>query len=604
MQAVILAAGMGRRLGDLTKDSTKCMVKVNGVTLIERMLSILDKKQLRKIVLVVGYKADILKRYITSLSVKTPIEYIENPIYDKTNNIYSLFLARKYLLQDDTILLESDLVFEEQVLEHLFKNPYPSLALVSKYESWMDGTVVELDHEDNIKRFISKKEFQFNETQSYFKTVNIYKFSKHFSATHYVPFLEAYSKALGNNEYYEQVLKVISLLDKPEIKAECLNGEAWYEIDDIQDLSIAETIFAEPQKKLEKFQKSYGGYWRYSKVLDFCYLVNPFFPSKRLMDELKTNFESLLCNYPSGMDVNSLLAAKYFGLHKQNIVVGNGAAELIKSLMSMLSGKIGIVFPTFEEYSNRCKPENVVAFYPQNADFSYTVDDLMEFFSNRTLSSLALINPDNPSGNYIPKKDLLRLIDWAAEEKIRLIVDESFVDFADTEEPGTLLSQSLLKKNPHVIVVKSISKSFGVPGLRIGIMASGDKELIAQIKNDVAIWNINSFAEYYMQIYEKYHAEYTLAMQRFWNVRKEYIKMLGQIQGLRVVPSQANYLMCEILHPCGAKTLTQDLLVKYNILIKDLSSKKGINGADYIRIAVRTEQENEKIVKALRELLG
>ena len=217
MQAIILAAGMGKRLKDLTSNATKCMVEVNGVTMIERMLSQLDALELNKIIMVVGYESRKLTEYVQSLPIKTKIEFVDNDVYYKTNNIYSLYLARDYLTQDDTLLLESDLIFEDAVLRRLLDNPYPSLALVAKFESWMDGTVVVLDEENNIKNFLGKKDFVFEDIAGYYKTVNIYKFSKSFSQSHYVPFLEAYSKALGNNEYYEQVLKVITLLDKPEI---------------------------------------------------------------------------------------------------------------------------------------------------------------------------------------------------------------------------------------------------------------------------------------------------------------------------------------------------------------------------------------------------
>ena len=603
MQAIVLAAGMGKRLKELTNDATKCMVKVNNVTMIERMLSSLDKRNLERIVIVVGYKAEKLVDFIQTLSIQTPICFVENKIYNKTNNIYSLYLAKDYLLEDDTLLLESDLVFEEAVLDRILENPYPSLALVSKYESWMDGTVVEIDDEGNILRFRSKKEFKFKKTENYYKTVNIYKFSKEFSKTHYVPFLEAYCKALGNNEYYEQVLKVITLLDKPEIKAVCLTNESWYEIDDVQDLDIAESIFADESDKLKKMQSRFGGYWRYPHLIDFCYLVNPFYPCKKLMEEIKANFEELLTNYPSGMRVNSLLAAKLFGLHQENIVVGNGAAELIKSLMSRLNGKIGVIFPTFEEYPNRCEKEDLIPFIPQNDTFPYTAHDLISFYSDNKVDILTLINPDNPSGNYIEKNDVLRLAKWAEEYNVRLIVDESFVDFCDKESSPSLLSNEILHEYPHLIVVKSISKSYGVPGLRLGILASDDEALIAFLKKDVAIWNINSFGEFYMQIAEKYQSDYLEALERFYKARYHYIESLRKISGLRVIDSQANYLMCEILPPHSSSEVTQRLLTQFNILIKDLSNKRGIDGRQYIRIAVKRPKENDLLVNALTEIL-
>lgn len=603
MQAIILAAGMGKRLKELTNNNTKCMVKVNGVTMIERMLLQLDKRNLSSIIIVIGYKGDLLKKYIESLNINTPITFVENNIYDKTNNIYSLYLARNYLLKEDTLLLESDLIFEDSVLSKILDNPYKSLALVAKFQSWMDGTVVTLDEHNNILSFLDKKSFRFSDIEYYYKTVNIYKFSKEFSNTHYVPFLEAYSKALGNNEYYEQVLKVIALLNKPEIKAVKLDDEAWYEIDDIQDLDIAESIFTQSvEDKLKKIQKRYGGYWRYPGLKDFCYLVNPFYPNRKLLDELKMNFENLLADYPSGIHVNSLLAGKYFDINENNIVVGNGAAELIKSLMELLPGKVGIQTPTFEEYPNRRTPHEIVTFHSDKKDYSYNVTDLINFYEDKDISALLLINPDNPSGNYIPKVDILKLADWCVKKKITLIVDESFVDFSEYEENPTLLDADILKHYSNLVVIKSISKSYGVPGLRLGIMASGNEEVINKIKSDVSIWNINSFAEYYMQIFEKYRKDYESAMDRFKVVRKKYVAQLELVRGLTVIPSQANYVMCELTGDISAKKLTEILLDKYNIFIKDLSNKKGING-EYIRLAVKTEEENQLIVNSIRSVL-
>lgn len=236
MQAIILAAGMGKRLKQLTQNNTKCMVKVNGIPMINRTLSQLDRLSLSRIVIVVGYEGEKLTGHIRTLDVKTPVVFVENPIYNKTNNIYSLFLAKDYLLKEDTLLLESDVIFQDSVLDCLMEDPRDSLALVAKYEAWMDGTCVRLSEQDDIIDMISKKQFRFSEIEDYYKTVNLYKFSREFSRTHYVPFLEAYTKALGNNEYYEQVLKVLVALDDPGIKAKRLSpDQKWYEIDDIQE---------------------------------------------------------------------------------------------------------------------------------------------------------------------------------------------------------------------------------------------------------------------------------------------------------------------------------------------------------------------------------
>ena len=599
MQAIILAAGMGKRLKEMTKNNTKCMVKVNGVTLIERMLRQIERLKLSRIIIVIGYEGKKLVDFIGTLGINTPIEYINNPIYDRTNNIYSLALAKEWLCKEDTLLFESDLIFEDSVLDALVSDPRDTLALVDKYESWMDGTCVKLNDEDDIEAFIPGKNFKFEEIRDYYKTVNIYKFSKSFSETHYVPFLNAYQAALGENEYYEQVLRVVTMLEDKKIKAKRLDGEKWYEIDDIQDLDIAESIFSpDEDERVKLLQKRYGGYWRYPKLLDFCYLVNPYFPPGKMRDELRANFDRLLTQYPSGMYVNSLLAAKNFGVHIENILVGNGAAELIKSLMSIIKGKTGFIRPTFDEYPNRYDPESSVYFVPENPDYLYTADDVMDFFKDKDIRNLVVINPDNPSGNYIAKLDLLRMVKWAADKGIRLIIDESFTDFAD-EEDNTLIDQDILTANPHLFVMKSISKSYGVPGLRLGVLSSGDTETIALMKKDVSIWNINSFAEFYMQIEEKYKKDYISSLVKLRAERKRFQNELDKIVGVRVIPSQANFIMVKLDDGISPKELLKKLLIKHDLLIKELTTK--VNGNNYLRLAVRDTDDNNKLIKALRE---
>lgn len=604
MQAIILAAGMGKRLGELTKDNTKCMVPVNGIRLIDRMLSQLSTLQLNRVVIVVGYQGENLIRHIGDrYDDRLKIEYIHNPIYDKTNNIYSLGLAKAQMQEDDTLLLESDLIFDSAMLNLIISHSYPNLALVAKYETWMDGTMVRLSDDNDIVSFIPKKAFKYAEAAHYYKTCNIYKFSREFSCNQYVPFLEAYSKAMGNNEYYEQVLRVLTALDRSDLKALPITNEKWYEIDDVQDLDIAETLFSDEDELLDKYHRRYGGYWRFPQMKDYCYLVNPYYPSERMKDEMRANFDTLLTQYPSGMYVNSLLAGKYFGVSQQYVVAGNGAAELIKSYIeNHVQGHIGIVYPTFEEYPNRAVAERIVKYVPQHADFAYTAADVQSYFSDKEISTLLLINPDNPSGNFIPMADLLPLVEWAGHQGITIIVDESFVDFTDGFEGNSLLHNDILETYGNLVVVKSISKSYGVPGLRLGVLASGNKDLIARMKKEVAIWNINSFAEFYMQIFGKYGSDYTDACHKFIAERSIFFEELQSVPYLRVIPSQANYFLCEVTGKYTATELTHLLLQHYNILVKDCGTKSAFAGKQYIRIAIRNRADNAFFVEALKDL--
>ena len=354
---------------------------------------------------------------------------------------------------------------------------------------------------------------------------------------------------------------------------------------------------------LEQYYSRYGGFWEYPEMLDYCYLVNPYFNRSKIIDEMQNNFRTLVSEYPAGMAVNSKLASECWNVKEEYIIPGNGAAELIKAFMENLEGKVGVVRPTFEEYPNRMPDERVVTFVPQNDSFRYDADDMIEFFGNNPVDTLLLINPDNPSGNFITTDGVHKLAQWCEEKGIRFILDESFVDFSVGFATNTFLNNAILEKYPYMCVIKSISKSYGVPGLRLGILCSADIKLIAKMKKQVSIWNINSFAEFFMQMYPKYRDDYELACEQFIKAREDFEIELRKIPFIRVMPSQANYFFLEVLPPYKPKELCAILLKEYNILASACLAKKGIEPNKYMRIAIRNHGDNAKFIDAMRELI-
>lgn len=354
---------------------------------------------------------------------------------------------------------------------------------------------------------------------------------------------------------------------------------------------------------LKQYYSRYGGFWVYPDMLDYCYLVNPYFNRSGIIKEMQDFFPVLVSEYPSGMAVNSQLASGCWGIKQEYIIPGNGAAELIKALMENLEGKIGVVRPTFEEYPNRLKDERVITFVPQNETFRYSADDLIRFFGENRVENLLLINPDNPSGNFVPVEGIHKVAQWCEDNGIQFILDESFVDFSVGYEQNTFLHDEILEKYPHMCVMKSISKSYGVPGLRLGILCSANEALIAKMKKQVSIWNINSFAEFFMQIYPKYREDYKHACDQFIQAREDFEVELKKIPFIKVMPSQANYFFLEVLPPYKPKELCAILLKKNNILASACLAKKGIEPNRYIRIAVRNHGDNEKFIQALKELI-
>lgn len=248
MQAMILAAGTGSRLRPLTNEVPKCMVPVNGKPMIERAIDALVAAGIKKLIIGLGYKSEVLKDFIRKtfdekrLNGMT-IEFGENPDYDKTNNIYSLYLLKDFFKQDDTLLLESDLVYQPEVIKNLVEAPEKNLAVVSHWEDWMDGTVTLLNGEDGITNFLVKKDQKAEDKPSYYKTVNIYKFSRDFTNNYYLPFLETYMNVFGKNSYYETCLKFIAETDANLLKAHKIDQSVWYEVDNQEDLKVADKRF-------------------------------------------------------------------------------------------------------------------------------------------------------------------------------------------------------------------------------------------------------------------------------------------------------------------------------------------------------------------------
>ena len=439
-----------------------------------------------------------------------------------------------------------------------------------------------------------------DETNKYYKTVNIYKFSPEFSKNTYIPFLEAYIKSCGLNSYYETVLKVIAHLHNIGLKAFFMEDMPWYEIDDAQDLDISNVLFSEGKEKYDLITSKFGGYWRYNKILDFCYLVNPYFPPKAMVDKMQKEFPVLLTQYPSGLNIQNMNAERIFNVDEKHILVGNGAAELINALGMYAHGKVAVGLPTFNEYVRCFRNCEIVEIDNSKWGYTHNLKYLLELC--KEVDYLCLISPDNPSGYLLSKEEVIKLASECKKNNTILVVDESFIDFADREYRYTLLDNEVLNEYSNLVVVKSISKSYGVPGLRLGLLASSNEEIISNIRSLMQVWNINSFAEYYLQVYNLFSKTYEKACDSISSERNRFIKELSGIKDVKVYPSQANYLMID-LGKINSYKLCVKMLDKYDLLVKNLSTKHFFEGKNFIRVAIRNEEDNNKFIRAFKEVI-
>lgn len=603
MQALLIADKKLKCTNINVENNLNCMIEINGIKLIERLLKQLDLLSLERIIITIGNQNEILENLISSFGLNTNIDFISSCESLEKGDVYSLYAARDYLCEMDTLIINTNLILDYEILSDVVKDNNENLVVIDKYKSWMTGETAILNNENEIVGIENKYNLNSLALKDSYKLVGLYKFSKTFLKKLCLPILEIYSRLSCDTISIENLLGCMFESNDIAIGTYLIKNNYWYSINDIQDIDLASTLFSSDDNYVaEKMFGSWGGYWRYPQYLDYFYLVTPYYPTKPLVDEIKANFENLLYHYPSGMKVNSLLAAKEFDINQDNIVVGNGAAELIKSIMSTIKGRTGFIKPTFEEYPNRLPEEEHIVFNVVSDDFSYSAEDIINYFYDKEIKNLIVVNPENPSGNYIEKKSMKKLLNWTKANNIKLIVDESFVDFVDEENP-TLIKQDVLDEYSNLYVVKSISKSYGVPGLRLGILASSDRETISWMKKDVSIWNINSFAEFYMQISNKYHKDYERALKLFREERKSFQQDLSEIEDLRIIPSQANYIMVELLNGIDAEWLKCKMLKDEKIFIKTLE-KKINNGKHYLRLAIRNHSDNTQFIYALKKVLS
>ncbi len=213
---------------------------------------------------------------------------------------------------------------------------------------------------------------------------------------------------------------------------------------------------------------------------------------------------------------------------------------------------------------------------------------------------MIVTSPNNPTSMAVPRADLLRLGQLLAAEDVLLVVDESFVDFCDA---GQSL-QDELTGNPNLVIVKSMSKAYGIGGLRLGYLATANLELAARLRAELPIWNVNGFAESFLRLLPRYQSEFRASCARVREDRDHLYTRLTKIDALHVYKPDANYVMVRLPETWTGPALTRALFTEHGILIKDCAGKSMPNGEQYVRIACRTKRENQRLAVALERVLG
>jgi threonine-phosphate decarboxylase len=359
---------------------------------------------------------------------------------------------------------------------------------------------------------------------------------------------------------------------------------------------------ADKEQQFEAIEQLHGGYWRHD-FIDHAYLYNLYFPPERFFQQLTSQIHELVLNYPVAQNVLANLVGTLIEQPAERIVVGNGAAELIKIVSGRLAKKLIVPVPSFNEYANAAPTENVIEFALEAPSFQLDVDKFAAEAIRNKADVAVVVSPNNPTSLLVPKVDLLRLLDKLAAHDCMLIVDESFIDFAEERDKETL--EGDIANYPNLAIFKSMSKAYGICGLRIGYMLTANADFADQVRQGVHIWNLNGFAETFLVHAPEYQQEFLASCDRVRADRDQFYQDLCLIPGMTVYKPDANYIFCRLPDPApSGPEVARRLFVEHNIYIKHCLGKTMPESDRYIRMASRTQAENGRVAEALKTIVA
>jgi len=354
-------------------------------------------------------------------------------------------------------------------------------------------------------------------------------------------------------------------------------------------------------EKYKFISKQHGGYYRHN-FTDHAYLYNLYFPPEAVFTKLKENIHELVLNYPIAQNALAELVGKFINHPANEIVVGNGAAEIIKILSGHIAKKLIVPVPSFNEYANAAPEGRIVEFPLEFPSFQLDVDKFAVEAIKVGADIAVVVTPNNPTSMLVPKADLIKLALKLDKHNCMLIIDESFLDFSEDKENISLEQE--IDKYPNLAILKSMSKAYGICGLRIGYLLTANLQFAAAVRKGIHIWNINGFAEEFLRILPKYKQEFIDSCKKVKADRDAFYKKLCEIQGMTIFKPDANYIFCRLPEDAlSGPEVVKKLFEEHNIYIKDIVGKTQPDADRYIRIASRTEAENSKLINALMDVM-
>jgi threonine-phosphate decarboxylase len=343
------------------------------------------------------------------------------------------------------------------------------------------------------------------------------------------------------------------------------------------------------------------GYDKAKEIIDFCFIANPYYPTADMLRDLQESLPNLIKSYPSS---NPALSQRHLAevlhVNPDNLLIGNGATELIVLINTMLIDRIAIPIPTFGEYIEKLKDQRDAELYPLDPEHGYElrVNDYLSWAQTRNVRSILVINPGNPTGQFVPRNEMIDFLNRAKDMEL-VIVDESFIDFAGDPIPSLL---NVAHRFSNLLVIRSMSKHCGVPGLRLGYCYSENLYVLNRLRRFVPTWNLNTLAQYFLSQLPATDAEYHVARRHLMADVAWLYESLRTIPGISVYPTGANFVLFKLKNRWTAAELQARLLEEHRMYVRDCSNKLGMDSY-HVRVASQGREKDARLVEALRVLM-
>lgn len=591
MQAVILAAGSARRMRPFSDVCHKAMLEIGGTTILARIVEELTDAGVTDIHVATGYRAEEVEAYLTAQLPGPSYRFHRNDRYDVTNNIVSLALALDGVdPEQDVLLVECDLLLSRGLLTRLARHRQGTLAVVDRYRTGMDGTVVTVADglvTQVFPPYLQGDDFEYRNT---YKTLNIYRFSAAFCRDTLRPLLHEHLADVDETSYYEVVLARLGDLTSHAIAAEVVDGEPWAEVDDPNDLAAARFLF-EPASRGEILAESRGGRWNLDLV-DFDLARNPHFPTESMLAATRHALTAVVTGAGSSQAVLDEKLAWFLESPRERITALSGVSQVLPILARLWSERsVAVPSPTYDELARVFADATTFLDVPGIA----TAD--LERLAGE-VDVVALANPNTPTGTVLDPAWLHELA--ARHPQTTFLVDETHAPFTGRASLRAQLDAAPLR---NVVVVGSLGASLGVPGLRIGYLHSSDPELRAGVAAQLPRRHLSSTAEHFIEILLKSRPQLAASLERCRADRDWFRLALLRI-GLvaDVHPSGGNFLLVGLRGPASAASaLREHLLIDGAIDVPDVTAAFA-DGRPRLRIAVRRAEENAALVTTLTRM--